>query len=124
MAKTTAQPAVVDILVLGEHPAAYLTAALLRQNSKLSVTHSCLPEEKVADRLVLVNPAMFDLHPLLGPLRRKLDSTSIYGLQFLADDPATRSQYQSKSIVSLVANYKDLRVAFQTIAAAEGVEMV
>src|SRR5215204_1901711 len=94
MAKSPAPPP-CDVLVLGEHPAAYLTAALLRQGGKLHVLHSCLPDERVPDRLVLVNPEMFDLHALLGPLRRKLDTTSIYGLHFLSDDPATRSQYQS-----------------------------
>jgi flavin-dependent dehydrogenase len=122
-APSPAAPA-VDILVLGEHPAAYLTAALLKQGGKLNVLHACIPDEKVPDRLVLVNPETFDLHPLLSPLRRKLESTSIYGLQFLSDDPAVRSQYQSKSILGLVANYKDVRVAFQKVAAAEGVELV
>src|SRR5215213_7541525 len=107
MAKAPPQPP-VDILVLGEHPAAYLTAALLKQKSKLSILHATLPEERVPDRLVIVNPELFDLHPLLGPLRRKLDTTSVYGLQFLADDPGTRSEYRAKSILSLIASYKDL----------------
>jgi hypothetical protein len=96
MAKAPTPP-VVDVLVLGEHPAAYLAAALLKHKSKLHVCHATLPTEHVApDRLVLLNPALFDLHPLLAPVRRKLETTSIYGLQFLADDPATRSEYRAK----------------------------
>jgi hypothetical protein len=123
MAKTLTQPA-VDILVLGEHPAAYLTAALLKQKSRLNILHACLPDEKYPDRLVLINPEMFQLHPLLHPMRRKLDTTSIYGLQFLSDNPETRSEHRGKSTVSLVANYKDVRTAFQKMAAAEGVETI
>jgi flavin-dependent dehydrogenase len=123
MAKAPIPPA-VDVLVLGEHPAAYLAAALLKHKSKLHVLHATLPDERVPDRLVLLNPAMFDLHPLLGPLRRKLETASIYGLQFLADDPATRSEHRAKTVVALVAAYKDVRTAFQKMAAAEGVEFV
>lgn len=123
MAKVQTPP-LVDVLVLGEHPAAYLAAALLKQKSKLNVLHATLPQEHVADRLVLVNPEMFDLHPLLGPLRRKLETHSIYGLQFLSDDPATRSEHRAKSILSLVASYKEIRAAFQKLAAAEGVELL
>ena len=123
MAKAPTPPP-VDVLVLGEHPAAYLTAALLKQKSKLNVLHASLPTEHVPDRLVLLNPAMFDLHPLLGPVRRKLDTESIYGLQFLADEPPTRSEHRAKSILALVASYKDVRTAFHKLAAAEGVEFV
>jgi hypothetical protein len=123
MAKTQPQPP-IDVLVLGEHPAAYLTAALLKQKSKLNVLHATLPDEKPPDRLVLINPAMFDLHPLLHPIRRKLDTTSAYGLQFLSEDAATRSEHRAKTIVSLVAHYKDVRTAFQKLAAAESVELV
>src|SRR4051812_37679815 len=123
MAKSVPQPA-VDVLVLGEHPAAYLTAALLKQKSKLNVVHATLPDDRPPDRLVLINPELFDLHPLLGPLRRKLETNSIYGLQFLSDDPNTRSEHRAKSILALVAAYKDLRSAFQKLAAAEGVELV
>lgn len=123
MAKTSIQPA-VDVLVLGEHPAAYLTAALLKQKSKLNVLHATIPDEKVSDRLVLINPAMFDLHPLLHPMRRKLDASAVYGLQFLSDNPETRSEHRGKATISLVANYKDVRTAFQKMAAGEGVESV
>jgi flavin-dependent dehydrogenase len=121
MAKVQPPPA-VDVLVLGEHPAASLAAALLKQKSKLNVLHATLPDERVPDRLVLINTAMFDLHPLLGPVRRKLETTSIYGVQFLADDPATRSEHRAKTIMGLVASFKDVRTAFQKLAASEGVE--
>lgn len=123
MAKAQPLPP-IDVLVTGEHPAAYLTAALLKQKSKLSVLHATLPEEHVPDRLVLINPHMFDLHPLLGSMRRKLETTAIYGLQFLADDPATRSEYRAKSTLGLVAHYKDVRAAFMKLAASEGVEFI
>ncbi|MDB5318650.1 MAG: hypothetical protein JWN40_281 [Phycisphaerales bacterium] len=125
MAKSPPTPPSIDVLVLGEHPAAYLTAALLKHKSKLNVLHATLPDEKPPDRLVLINPELFDLHPILHPLRRKIETTSIYGLQFLSSaDATTRSEHRAKSILSLVAHYKDVRTAFQKMATAEGVEFV
>jgi len=121
MAKASNQPA-VDVLVLGEHPAAYFAAALLKQKSKLNVLHATLPGEESPDRLVVVNPEMFDLHPLLTPWRRKLEMTTIYGLSFLSDDPATRSEYHGKSTMTLVAAYKDIKAAMVKVAQGEGVE--
>ena len=50
---------------------------------------------------MLVNPGLFDLHPLLSPLRRKLDVTSVYGTLFLADDPATRSEHHAKAAMAV-----------------------
>src|SRR5690349_20379841 len=95
----------VDVLVLGEHPACYLTAALLRQKSKLRILHATIPADEPDDRLVTINPAFFDLHPLLGALRRKLNLTSLFGLQFLADDAHTRSEHQTKTAVAYVTRY-------------------
>lgn len=123
MAKAPVPPA-VDVLVLGDHPSAYLAAALLKQKSKLKVLHATLPGEVAPDRHVVINPEFFDLHPLLSPLRRKLDLTPIYGLQFLADDPATRSEFHAKNILSLISNYKDVRNALHKIAVSEGVELL
>jgi flavin-dependent dehydrogenase len=126
MAKIPPTPPLLDVLVLGEHPAAYLTAALLKHKSKLNVLHATLPDERPPDRLVLINPELFDLHPLLHPLKRKLETTAVYGLQFLssATDAATRSEHRAKSILSLVGHYKDVRTAFQKLATSEGVEFV
>src|SRR5260370_42387274 len=87
----------VDVLVLGEHPATYLCAALLRAISKLHVVHATIPNEKPVERACLLNPAVFALHKLLEPLKRKLDLTALYGVQFLGDDPAVRSEHRSKS---------------------------
>ena len=120
MAKTEPQ---IDVLVLGEHPATYLSAALLRQKSKLRVVHTTIPGEAEVDRLVVINPSFFTLHPLLEPLRRKLDLVAVYGLQFLSDDPSVRSEYRSKAALAYVASYKQVRQALQKIADSEGVEL-
>lgn len=119
MAKS--RPQQIDILVLGEHPAAYLAAALLRDKGKLRILHATIPGPHPPDHLVLVNPAFYKLHPLLEPLKRKIDTNSIYGLQFLADDD-TVAEYRSKSAVNTVASLKDVRAAVEKVAAAEGVE--
>jgi len=121
MPKTAPDPA-ADVLVLGEHPAAYLTAVLLKQKTKLRVVHSTIPEEQNPDRLVVINPGFFTLHPLLEPLRRKLDLTPVYGLQFLSDDPSVRSEYRSKSILAHVGSYKQVRAEMAKLAAAQDVE--
>ena len=120
MAKTEPQ---IDVLVLGEHPATYLSAALLRQKSKLRVVHTTIPGEPEVDRLVVINPSFFTLHPLLEPLRRKLDLVAVYGLQFLSDDPSVRSECRSKSALAYVASYKQVRQALQKTAEGEGVEL-
>ena len=84
-------------MVLGTHPASYLAAAVLRSDRKVRVTHCAIPGKDEPDRLIIINPAFFALSPLLAPLQRKLDMSAIYGIQFLSDDPATRSEHRSKS---------------------------
>jgi flavin-dependent dehydrogenase len=112
----------LDVLVLGEHPASYLVAALLRHKTKLSVLHCTVPGNEPHDRLVCINPAMFDLHPLLAPLRRKLAMSPIYGLQFLADDGQTRCEHRAKSATACVTRYKTVQDETAAIAADEGVQ--
>jgi hypothetical protein len=114
----------LDVLVLGDHPAAYLTAALLRHKTKLRVAHTTIPGEAEPDRLVVINPALFSLHPLLEPLKRKLETTPIYGLQFLSDDPATRSEHRSKSALAYVSTYKAVRAAMQSVAESQEVQLL
>ena len=121
-AKASAYPP--DVLVLGEHPATYLAAALTRHKSKVHVLHATIPGQEPTDRLVILNPEFFSLHPLLEGLRRKLDLVSVYGVQFLSDDPNVRSEYRSKSALAFVASYKDVRSAMMALAKAEGVEFV
>lgn len=112
-----------EVLVLGEHPAAYLAAALIHHQAKVRVTHSTIPGDREADRLVVINPAFFALHPLLEPLKRKLEMTAIYGLQFLSDDPAVRSEHRSKSALAYVTSYKGIRAAMTKVAEQEGVDV-
>jgi hypothetical protein len=114
----------LDALVLGEHPAAYLAAALLKHKTKLRVAHTTIPGESEPDRLVLINPALFSLHPLLEPLKRKLEMTPVYGLQFLSDDPATRSEHRSKSALAYVSTYKAVRQAMQAVAESQEVQFL
>jgi flavin-dependent dehydrogenase len=121
MAKAPPQP---DVLVLGDHPAGYLTAAVLRQKGKLRVLHATIPGEVDRDRLVVINPSFFSLNPALEPIKRKLELNTIYGLQFLSGDPAVRSEYRSKSAMGYIGSSKAIRAAVATAAAGEGVELV
>src|SRR2546423_15461891 len=111
---------VVDVLVLGGHPSAYLAAALLKDKTKFAVMHSCIPGEPTGDRLVLMNPALFELHPLLGSLKRKIEASGLYGIRFLADEPPTASEFRSKSAVTCLAQLKDVRLAMVDRAQTEG----
>jgi flavin-dependent dehydrogenase len=114
----------VDVLVVGEHPASYLCAALLRVGTKLRIVHATVPEEKSVDRICLLNPEFFSMHKLLEPLKRKLDLTAIYGAQFLADEVTTRSEHRAKATMAYTVNYKDMRAAMMKVAAEEGVEFL
>ena len=118
-------PPVPDVLVMGEHPAAYLCAALLRQKGALEVLHATLPHEHPPDRLVTINPEFFDLHKLLEPLRKKLKLTAIWGLQFLGDEPGAVSEpHRDKSVAAYVATYRDVRALMEKLASGEGVRCV
>ena len=117
-------PPVLDVIVMGEHPAAYLCAALLRQKGSLEVLHATLPHEHPPDRLVTVNPELFDLHALLAPLRKKLKTTTVWGLQFLADDEQASEPHRDKSPPALVATYRDVRAVMEKLAAGEGARCV
>lgn len=114
----------IDVLVLGDHPAAYLAAALLAHKSKETVLHSTIPHRPSVDRLVMINPAFFDLHPLLEGTRRRIHSRSVYGLQFLADDPAIRTEHRARRAVGCVAQLRDVRAAMESLARSQGVAMV
>jgi len=113
-----------DVVVLGSHPCAYLAAALLRQNSAIRVTQVLVPNEPVAERLVLINPELFDLHPLLNGLKRKLELAPLYGLRFLADDAGTRSEYAGKSIGTYVGSFTELRSALAKLARDAGADLI
>lgn len=105
MPKATPQP---DVLVLGDHPSAHLAAALLAEG-KVRTAIAPVPGEEHPDRLCTINPAFFELHPLLGSLKRKLDLQPTYGLQFLADERGTRSEFRSGSITAYVGSIKQVR---------------
>jgi hypothetical protein len=113
-----------DVMVLGEHPAAYFAAALIRSDHKIRVLHCRIPGEAEPDRLVVINPAFFSLHPLLAPLQRKLETTALYGLQFLSDDPAIKSEHRSKAALAYVASYHAVRDLLAGRARDEGVDLV
>jgi hypothetical protein len=121
MAKTETQ---IDVLVLGEHPAAYLAAALIAQTPKIRVLHTTIPNDSQPDRLVIINPEFFKLHALVEPLRRKLDLSATYGLQFLSDDPLVRGEYRNKSTLAYVTSYKAVRSCMMKLAEQAGVETV
>ena len=114
----------VDVLVLGGHPSAYLAAALLRFKSRIAVVHSTIPNERLPQRLVLLNPAFFQLHPLLRSLRRKLRMTPLYGIQFLGNDPGIRSEYRSRSVLAYVVSCNDIRKALVKLADDSGVQFL
>jgi flavin-dependent dehydrogenase len=113
----------IDVLVVGDHPCAYLAAMLLGHKSDLRVVHA--PGESTTDdRLVTLNPAIFDLHPLLAGLKQRLPTTSIYGLNFLSDQADTASEHRAKSIVSYIARYSDVQEKIAAIFNTKGIESI
>ncbi len=110
---------------MGEHPAAYLCAALLRQKGALEVVHLTLPHEHPPDRLVTINPEFFDLHKLLEPLKKTLKLTPVWSLQFLGDDASLVSElHRGKAPAAYIATYRDVRAAMEKLARGEGVRCV
>jgi hypothetical protein len=114
----------IDVLILGDHPCAYLVGALLKQKSKLRVVQAMIAHREPDDRMVTINPAMFDLHPLLAILKKSLDTTAIYGLRFLSDSADTASEHRAKSVVAVVARYLDVRDCVAKSTEPEGVEFL
>jgi hypothetical protein len=119
------QTARVDVLVVGDHPAACLAAALLRLKSTLRVVHAVIQSPVVPgsdDRLTTLNPQLFDLHPLLAALEKSLPTSPVHGLQFLADQVDTRSEHRSKSPMVQAVRFGEVRSRVQKLAEEQGVE--
>lgn len=113
------------VLVMGEHPAAYLCASLLRQKGGVEVLHATVPHEHPPDRLVTINPEFFGLHKLLDPLKKKLKLTPIWGLQFIGDDAGLISEpHRDKSPAAYVTTYRDARAALEKLATDEGARCI
>ncbi|HEX8524751.1 MAG TPA: hypothetical protein VF669_21035 [Tepidisphaeraceae bacterium] len=114
-----------DVLVLGQHPSAYLAALLLRLGKPaLNVTQITIPFEPWPDRLVLINPNFFTLHPELAKLKKKLNLTGVWGAQFVSDNPELRSEYRSKTSMGCVGVYSDLRQAMADLAKEAGAKLL
>lgn len=120
MAKT-APP--LDVLVLGEHPCAYLATMLLTDKPALNVAHATIPDERPPQRLVIINPEFFDLHKSLEKARKKLALTPVYGLSFLGEDATTRGEHRGKSAAVFIGEYREVRKTTCQLAKECGVKM-
>ena len=124
MAKSVAQ---LDVLVLGQHPCAYLAADMLSQAKPgVSVQHATIPGDEPPDRLILVNPEVFALHKPLEKAKKKLDLEPVWGCAFLSEEPGTRGEWRSKSATapaSYVGSYSELRKQFCLLAKESGVKL-
>jgi hypothetical protein len=123
MVRAAVQP---DVLVLGSHPCAYFAAALLRQNSSCRVIVGSIADARRADeddRLVTLNPELFDLHKSLSALKRELDLTAVYGVRFLSDDPKTSSEFVSRRPVFYISTFGQVRDAIARIAERSRAEL-
>jgi flavin-dependent dehydrogenase len=117
MAKANPQ---LDVLILGQHPCAYLAAALILEKPGLTVAHSTIPGDSPPDRLVILNPEWFELHKPLEKLKKKLELTSVWGARFLSSDPNTRGEWRSKSIAAYVGCYSEIRKCVAQMAKDAG----
>src|SRR3954454_1027036 len=124
MAKSVPQ---LDVMVLGQHPCAYLAAHLLLDSKPaVTVLHSTIPGDSPPDRQVLVNPELFDLHKPLEKVRKKLELTPVWGCAFLSDEAATRGEWRGKSATapaSYVGCFNELRKSFASLAKEAGVKL-
>jgi flavin-dependent dehydrogenase len=134
MAKSSPQ---LDVLVLGQHPCAYLAADMVcggggsggaagAKTRALHCAHATIPGDHPPDRLTLVNPQLFALHKPLEKARKKLEMTAVWGVVFLADDGETRGEWHSKSTTtpaSLVVDSAEMRKVFAAVAKEAGVKL-
>ncbi len=121
MAKANPQP---DVLVLGQHPCAYLAAAILMEKPGVGVTHATIPGDQPPDRLVVLNPEWFSLYKPLEKLKKKLELTPVWGARFLASDAATRGEWRSKSVAAYVGCYSEIRKCLAQIARDAGAKLL
>ncbi len=125
MAKSVPQ---LDVLVLGQHPCAYLAADMLCNGKPhVNVAHATIPGDSPPDRLILLNPDLFDLHKPLEKLKKKMELAPVWGCAFLSDDNAnTRGEWRSKSATtpaSYIGCYSDTRKHFSQMAKEAGVKL-
>src|SRR5439155_11165334 len=126
MAKAAPQ---IDVLVLGQHPCAYLAAELLGSHSKgsLGVAHATIPGDNPPSRLVIHNRQLFALSKPLEKMRKKLELTAVWGTAFLGHTPETRGEWRTKSPatpVALIGCYSELRKSFAAMAKESGAKMI
>ncbi|HRK32062.1 MAG TPA: hypothetical protein PLD59_13410, partial [Tepidisphaeraceae bacterium] len=102
--------------------AAYLAAAVGKaQQPGLTVGHLTLPAEAPPDRLAVVNPKLFELHPLLKTLRKPFCQATTCGALFLSEKPPERGDYSSNTATSAVVGTNAFTNAAADIARAAGV---
>jgi hypothetical protein len=112
-----------DVLIWGNHPSAYLAGALLRHTGKLRVA-LVSAKECGADRLVTINTRLFELHPLLGSLAKRLDLLPVYGLHFLSDLVQANSAHRAKSPMVHIARWSAVQEEMMNLASGHGVELI
>ena len=87
----------LDVLILGEHPSAYLAAALLLTKPGINVAHATIPGEHAPDRLVSIyhniTPAEWFLgfHPHLTGRQNLVTSARLLGLDDAVIEDRTES---------------------------------
>jgi hypothetical protein len=110
----------VDVLVVGQHPAAYLAVRVLRDAPSLRVVHALGAGAVPADRLTLVNPDFFSLTPGLEKLKEQLELVEIFGLRYLADQAGVHSESAGKSVAAYVGSFKEIHEALAVLAGGGG----
>ncbi len=111
--------------MLGEHPCACLAALLLRTaKGPLQVTQIAIPAERTVDRLVLINPRFFSLHPALATLKKKLKLSPVAGVRFISDEGDQQSEHHSKATMGFVGLYSELRQAMAELAQEAGAKSI
>ena len=120
MSKSRSQP---DVLILGSHPCCSLAGALLHEQ-KTSALIASIPGKPIPDRLVLLNPKLFEIHKLTAALKKLTGLVPVNGLRFLADDSATWSEYIAKTTVGCIGEFSKIQNAMLDQAKRAKVEMI
>ncbi len=113
-----------DILIVGDHPCAWLCAGIIAARSKSRIGVVVASKSSAPARLVHINPALFELDKSFGSIRKSLQLTETFGLEVLSDDPQKLAEHRAAKPTAFVGSLTDIQAALRKAASAAGVEIV
>ena len=107
MAKSRSQP---DVLILGSHPCCSLAGALLHEH-KITSFIASIPGKPIARSTGAGESQVLRASQIHHALKKLPGLTPVSGLRFLADEPATWSEYIANKTVGCIGEFSTIQKA-------------